>query len=122
MTAVEKVILLCKERKIPVSKLEKDLGFSNGYIRGLKTGKIAAERVKAIGDYLDVPYGEIDGDIFPKEEQGYYINEKTAEIAQRIFEKPELRILFDASEGVKSSDLLLAAEMLKRFKETNPDG
>lgn len=32
MNAVERVKTICKERKIPISKLESDCGFSNGYI------------------------------------------------------------------------------------------
>lgn len=36
MNCVERVKQICKERKIPISKLEKDLGFSNGYVGQLK--------------------------------------------------------------------------------------
>ena len=39
MDSVELVKNICKERKIPISKLERDCGFSNGYIRKLKEGK-----------------------------------------------------------------------------------
>lgn len=53
MTSVEIVKNICKERKIPISKLEKDLGFSNGYISQLKKGVFAADRLKKIADYLD---------------------------------------------------------------------
>ena len=38
MNSVEKVKAICKERKIAISKLEKDLGFSNGYIGQLRKG------------------------------------------------------------------------------------
>lgn len=40
MNTVERVKAICKERKIPVYKLEKDLGFSNGYISQLKKGSL----------------------------------------------------------------------------------
>ena len=53
MTSVEIVKNICKERKIPISKLEKDLGFSNGYISQLKKGVFPADRLKKIADYLD---------------------------------------------------------------------
>lgn len=46
MTSVEIVKNICKERKIPISKLEKDLGFSNGYISQLKKGVFPADRLK----------------------------------------------------------------------------
>mgnify|MGYP003289912499 CR=1 FL=1 len=54
MNSVEKVKTICKERKIAISKLERDLGFSNGYIRGLREGRFPADRLKAIADYLGV--------------------------------------------------------------------
>lgn len=31
MNSVEKVKAICKERKIPISKMERDLGYANGY-------------------------------------------------------------------------------------------
>lgn len=48
MTSVEIVKNICKERKIPISKLEKDLGFSNGYISQLKKGVFPADRLKKL--------------------------------------------------------------------------
>lgn len=54
MTSVERVKCICKERRIPISKLEKELGFSNGYIGQLKKGIFPADRLKKIADYLEV--------------------------------------------------------------------
>lgn len=54
MNSVDRVKCLCKERKIPISRLEKDLGFSNGYIGQLKKGVFPADRLKEISDYLKV--------------------------------------------------------------------
>ncbi len=54
MNAVERVRSICKERKIPISKLESDLGFGNAYISGLKRGMFPSDRLKAIAKYLNV--------------------------------------------------------------------
>lgn len=54
MNSVERVKSLCKERKIPISKLEKDLGFSNGYIGQLRKGVFPADRLASIANYLNV--------------------------------------------------------------------
>lgn len=54
MDAVERVKNLCKERGIAISRLEKECGFSNGYIRGLREGKFPSDRMKTIADYLNV--------------------------------------------------------------------
>lgn len=55
MDSVELVKKICKERKIPISRLEKDCGFSNGYIRKLQEGKFPSDRLLVIAEYLDLP-------------------------------------------------------------------
>lgn len=52
MNSVERVKAICKERKIAISKLEKDLGFSNGYIGQLKKGVFPEDRLRKIAKYL----------------------------------------------------------------------
>ena len=52
----------------------------------------------------------------------YYFSDETAAVAQEIFESQDLRALFDAARDADPKDLKMAADMLKRFKETNPDG
>ena len=54
MNSVQRVRAICKERKIPISKLEKDLGFANGYIGQLKKGEFPSQRLYAIAEYLGV--------------------------------------------------------------------
>ncbi|MFR1834194.1 MAG: helix-turn-helix domain-containing protein [Lachnospiraceae bacterium] len=54
MTSVERVKAICKERKIAISRLEKDLGFSNGYIGQLRKGVFPDDRLKLIADYFNV--------------------------------------------------------------------
>ena len=54
MNSVERVKKICKERKIPISKLEKDVGFANGYIGQLKKGTFPDVRLALIAEYLGV--------------------------------------------------------------------
>ena len=54
MTSVERVKAICKKRKIAISRLEKDLGFSNGYIGQLRKGVFPDDRLKMIADYFGV--------------------------------------------------------------------
>ena len=54
MNSVERVKQLCKSRKIPISKLERDLGFSNGYIGQLRKGVFPSDRLSKIASYLNV--------------------------------------------------------------------
>lgn len=62
MDSVEKVKNICKQRKIPISRLERDLGYSNGYISQLRKGVFPSDRLIEIANYLDVPLGSLIGD------------------------------------------------------------
>lgn len=54
MNSVERVKALCKERKIPISNLERSLGFANGYISQLRKGVFPSDRLVKIADYFSV--------------------------------------------------------------------
>lgn len=63
MTSVDRVKKICKDRKIPISRLEKDLGFANGYIGQLRKGVFPDDRLVSIAIYFNVSadyllYGE----------------------------------------------------------------
>lgn len=54
MNTVERVKSICKERKIAISTLEKECGFSNGYIGQLRKGVIPDDRLGKIATYFHV--------------------------------------------------------------------
>lgn len=45
---------ICKQRKLPISKLERDCGFANGYLNPQKLQKLPYDRAAAIARYLDL--------------------------------------------------------------------
>lgn len=116
MNSVERVKAICKERKIPISKLERDLGYSNAYISQLRKGTFPDDRLKEIAKYLNV---SVDYLMTGKEKEGgetYYINEETRAIAQEIFEKKELRMLFDVTRKSTPQRLMAYYNMIKEFE------
>ena len=116
MTPKERVINLCKERGVSIFRMEKDLGFANNYIKApTKGGKLSAERVKMIADYLGVPYHYIDPELFPQDE-AYYLNDSAKEIVQFLYDNPEYKILFDAMRGVDKKDILFVKDLIDRMK------
>lgn len=116
MNSVERVKTICKERKIPISKVERDLGYANGYIGQLKKGVFPADRLQDIAEYLGVSSEYLlNGD--EKEENKYYINEETAEMAQALFENHDLRVLFDAAKDASPEDLKTTCDMLMALKK-----
>ena len=128
MDTVEMIKKICKERKIPIARLERECGFSNGYIRGLRKGNLPSDKLKLVSGYLNISMEELtknepaSAKIEATDNIGWYLDPETAKVAQEVFENPETRMLFDAARNAKPEDIRLAAEMLKRFKETNPDG
>ena len=55
MNSVSRVKALCKERKIAISRLEKELGFANGYIAQLRKGVFPDDRLKKIAEFFELP-------------------------------------------------------------------
>ena len=124
MNAVELVKQICKDRKISIAKLERDCDFSNGYISKLKRKYFPVDKAQRISQYLGIDINSLIGieDMVDHDDDVYYIDRQTAEIAQRVFESPELRMLFDAAADCAPQDIQLAADMLRRMKESNVDG
>ena len=54
MTTFERIEKLRKEAGLSQGKLEKELGFSNGYIGQLKKGVFPEDRLRKIAKYLNV--------------------------------------------------------------------
>lgn len=54
MTLKERIQGLCKEKKIPVSKLESDLGFGGGYVSKMDKSTPTTAKIQAISEYLNV--------------------------------------------------------------------
>ena len=105
MNTVERIKSICKERKIAISKLEKECGFSNGYIGQLRKGTVPDDRLRVIAEYLKL---SVEYLMTGKEKEGgetYYLNEETAKAAQEIFENKELRMLFDVAKDADPEDL-----------------
>lgn len=116
MNSVERVKTICKDRKIPISKLERDLGYSNGYIGQLRKGTFPNDRLKEIAEYLEV---SIDYLMTGKEKEGgetYYLNDETRAIAQEIFENKELRMLFDVTRKSTPQRLMAYYNMIKELE------
>lgn len=56
-------------------------------------------------------------------DDGYYLDPEAAMIAQELYERPELKVLFDASRKVSAEDLQIVQAMLDRMvKEEEGDG
>ena len=67
-------------------------------------------------------FGIEAGSLLNVDSDSYYADPKTAQLAQDLFDRPGMRVLFDAARDSRPEDLQMAAELLERLKRTNPDG
>lgn len=117
MTGVEYVRDLCKRKGIAISKLEKDLGFSNGYLNPKKMEFIPYDRAIHIYKYLGGDLSLMTGsETEIGESAPYYLNDDAREMAQFMFENPEYKVLFDASRKVSKDDINVVKTLLDKFR------
>lgn len=110
------------ERGVSQSKLAHDLNLTkstvSSWMNGYRTPRMS--KIDMLCEYLHCKRSDLMEPY--SETKHHHTNTDTEQIAQSIYDDPDLHALFDAARGNKSENLQLAAEMLKRMKETNPDG
>lgn len=109
---------LLHEYGVTAYKVSKETGISQSTLSDWKSGKITpkADKLQIIADYFNVSLEYL---MTGEEKAGgetYYINEDTREIAQKVFESKELRLLFDAAKDAKPEDIETTYNMLLALK------
>lgn len=109
---------LVKERGLKVSDVCRATGISPSTLSDWKAGRSTPKmkNMAKLTEYFGVSMEYL---MTGKKQDEYYLNPETAKIAQQVFDDPDLRLLFDAARDVKPENIRLAAEMLRRFKETS---
>lgn len=115
---------LLYDRRLTSADLSRALGIRQTTVSGwMNEYKVPrGKTIDAICEYLHCTRTELIGEEPQDQPEQYYLNPETARIAQDVYDDPDLRLLFDASRDSKPEDIRMAAEMLRRFKETNPGG
>ena len=105
------------------SELAKRLNISKSTISMYENGNREPdfETLELIADFfnIDIDYllGRTDKTTLTPETVGqYYANEETKQIAQEIFENPDLRSLFDVAKDVPPERLRAHIEFMKSLK------
>lgn len=106
---------LRKKHGLSQKKLAEELGMSTGIIGMYESGKRkpSYEALEQIADYFNVSIDYLTG---RDNKSIYYLDPEVADMAQEIYENPDLRILFDASKNATPEDLKFVIEMVKRMK------
>lgn len=100
-------------------KVSKETGISQSTLSDWKKGKITpkSDTMKKIADYFGVSVDYLMTGTEREETGKYYFDEETAEMAQKLFENRDLRVLFDAAQDASSEDLKTTYDMLMALKK-----
>lgn len=107
---------LCEQRHVTPAVVSRATGIASSTLTEWKKGRYApkTDKLQKIADYFGVSVEYLMTGEEP--EEGYYVNPETAEMAQKIFENRDLRLLFDAAEDASPEDLQLVHQMLLALK------
>lgn len=100
-------------------KVSKETGISQSTLSDWKKGKITpkSDTMKKIADYFGVSVDYLMTGKEKDNEERYYLNDETAEMAQTLFENKNLRVLFDAAKDATPEDLKTTYDMLMALKK-----
>jgi len=113
-TMVENIRAICKEKGIPVSRLEKDLGYGNGFLNPKKIQVISAWRAVEISEYLGVTMDDLMG--LETKKAPTTDGEDLADYLQDLRERPETRALLEASRGMTKEQVEQMAAFAKALR------
>ena len=99
-------------------EIAKKIGVSpqtfNTWCRGIAIPRM--EKLQALADYFHINKSDLIE--LKSNDNKYYESDETREIAQEIFEKPELRSLFDVAKDIPPERLKAHIEFMKSLKDS----
>ena len=111
--------LLCNKNNVTPYRVCKETGFTTENISNWKAGTYVPkqDKLQKIADYFNVSLEYL---MTGEEKEGgerYYLNDETAQMAQKLFQNKELRVLFDAAQDASPEDLKTTYDMLMALKK-----
>lgn len=100
-------------------KVAKETGIGTATMSNWKNGKYVpkSDKIQKIATLLNTTEKFIMDGEDEEHSNGYYLNDETAEMAQKLFENKDLRVLFDAAKDASPEDLKTTYDMLMALKK-----
>lgn len=120
MSKGETIKSLREKHKMTQEQLADKLGTSKQTIFKYENDiitNIPSDKVELLAEVFNVSPAYIMGWDTGKQNNGYYLDPEAAEIAQEVYDRPELKLLFDASRKVSADDLKFVIDMVDRLKK-----
>jgi transcriptional regulator with XRE-family HTH domain len=110
----ERLRELRKKRGYSQVALAEKIGVSKSTIGAYETGDIkpSIEALQTLADFFNVNLSYLMG-----EEDGstYYLDPEAAEMANELFHRPEMRVLFDASRKLTKEDIEMVTALIQKM-------
>lgn len=122
---------IIKQRRLELGysmkELGKRVGVSEATISRWESGDIAnmkRDKIKALASALQISPASIMGwdEVSKTGHDKEYYDPETLEMAQALYDDPELRALMKAAMSVNKDSISSLTQLLYTMKETNPDG
>lgn len=109
---------LLKAKGCSAYQVSKATGIAQSTLSDWKNGKSIpkADKIQKIADFFGVSAEYLMTGNEGEEGKKYYLNDETAEMAQKLFESRELRVLFDAAQDATPEDLKTTYDILMALK------
>lgn len=116
MDFAERLKELRVSRGYSQQELARKVGLSKSSVSMYEVGarEPSLEVLEMFGDFFNVTtdylLGKEDGSV-------YYLDPEAAALAQEIYQRKELRVLFDATRNISKEDLQFVIDMIERLKK-----
>lgn len=121
MSRYEKIKELCKKKGISITGLEKELGFARGSLSKIDKNQPSADRLEKLSNYFGLPV-DYFLEVTKTGHEAEYYDSETLEMAQALYDNPDLRALMKAAMSVNKDSIPTLTKLLYDMKGTNPDG
>ena len=111
MDIYDRIKDITMQKGINIATMEKDLGFSQGNLGRMMKNNPKISKLQQVADYLGVTLSTLLG-----ENNDYYFDQETAEMADSLFKDKEMRMLFSAARGSSPEDLKNISNILLSLK------
>lgn len=113
MSLYQNIKTIANEKGVSINMLEKKLGFARGSISKFDKNVPGIDKISAIANELCVSVDCLTSG--GENENKYYLNDETAQIAQEIFENPDMKSLFDMSRKMSPERLRAHLDFMKKL-------
>lgn len=115
MELLDRVKALCKSKGISLGAMEKEMGISNGASYKWKNSSPSMEMLKKLSSYFGVSIDYLSTGQEKENDQKYYINNETEEMAQEIYQQD--KVVFDAYRSAHKDRLIAYAQKLMELEK-----